>query len=72
VPDLEMVTLSGTFLSYVFEGPYKEVGKWVKGMEDFVNSKHKNIIKLYFYYTTCSKCAKHYGKNYVVGFAQVD
>jgi len=25
----------------------------------------------FFYYTTCPKCAKHYGKNYVVAFAEV-
>jgi len=25
----------------------------------------------YFYYTTCPKCAKKYGKNYVVLLAQV-
>jgi hypothetical protein len=26
---------------------------------------------LYFFYTTCPKCAKHYGKNYVVAVAKV-
>jgi hypothetical protein len=26
---------------------------------------------MYFFYTTCPRCAKHYGKNYVVGVAQV-
>ena len=26
----------------------------------------------YFYYTTCPKCAKKHGHNYVVGFAQVE
>ncbi|MGE5758418.1 MAG: hydrolase [Sideroxydans sp.] len=28
--------------------------------------------KLYFYYTTCPKCAKKYGKNYVVILAEVE
>ena len=27
--------------------------------------------RLFFYYTTCPRCAKQYGKNYVVGLAQV-
>ncbi len=27
--------------------------------------------ELYFFYTTCPKCAKAYGKHYVVLFAQV-
>jgi len=40
-------------------------------MKDYVKSKGKKIKELYFYYTTCPKCAKHYGKNYVVAFAQV-
>jgi hypothetical protein len=29
------------------------------------------LKKLYFSYTTCPACAKAYGKNYVVLFAQV-
>jgi len=27
--------------------------------------------KLYFFYTTCPRCAQKYGKNYVVILAQV-
>ena len=26
--------------------------------------------KIWFFYTTCPKCAKAYGKNYVVGVAE--
>ncbi len=40
-------------------------------MKDFVQSKGKVIQKLYFYYTTCPKCAKQYGKNYVAMLAQI-
>jgi len=71
VPGAENVVLSGTFLTKVFEGPYKEAGKWAKAMEDHVKSRGKVLEKLYFFYTTCPKCAKQYGKNYTVGFAQV-
>jgi hypothetical protein len=71
VPDAEMVNLSGTYLTKVFEGPFKEAGKWVKQTQDYIKSKGKELEQLYFYYTTCPKCAKHYGKNYVVAFAQV-
>ena len=28
-------------------------------------------LKLYFYYPTCPKCAKEYGKNYVVVMAKI-
>lgn len=71
VPGAEMTHLSGTFLTRVFEGPYKEVRQWIGQMKDYVASKDKSLQKLYFFYTTCPKCAKHYGKNYVVLLAQV-
>ena len=71
VPEMEMVRFSGNYLSKVFEGPYKDAGKWMKEMTKFVQEKGKNLKKLYFFYTTCPKCAKHYGKNYVVGFAEI-
>jgi effector-binding domain-containing protein len=71
VPGAQMATISGTFLTKVFEGPYQNVGKWAKEMIEYVKSKGKNLKKIYFSYTTCPKCAKAYGKNYVVLFAQV-
>jgi hypothetical protein len=71
VPGSEMVKISGTFLSKVFEGPFQNMGKWVKEMAIFVKSKEKEVKKFYFFYTTCPKCAKFYGKNYVVILAQV-
>ncbi|OGG28943.1 hypothetical protein A2973_01420 [Candidatus Gottesmanbacteria bacterium RIFCSPLOWO2_01_FULL_49_10] len=71
VPDAQMATLTGTFLTKVFEGPYQNVGKWSEEMKKYVKNKGKNLKKLYFSYTTCPKCAKAYGKNYVVLFAQI-
>ena len=68
----KMITLSGTFLTKVFEGPYKNIGIWAKDMDDYVKSKDKTLNKLYYFYTTCPQCAKVYGKNYVVLSAQVD
>ncbi len=71
IPGAEMTSISGTFLSRVFEGPYRDVTKWISEMESYVRDKGKSIRQLYFYYTTCPKCAKKYGKNYVVLLAQV-
>lgn len=71
VPGANMARLSGTFLCKVFEGPYSNVRKWVGEMQSFVKDKGKTLRKLYCYYTTCPKCAKEYGKNYVVILAQV-
>jgi len=71
VPGAEMVTLSGTFLSRVFEGPYSQVHAWTKQMPAFVQERGKALRRLWYYYTTCPKCARKYGKNYVVILAQV-
>jgi len=71
VPDARMATISGTFLSKVFEGPYKNMRTWMSQMGEYVTSQGKQLEKLYFYYTTCPKCAKRYGKNYVVLLARV-
>lgn len=71
VPGAQMASLSGTFLTKVFEGPYKDAGNWAKDMVKYVEGKGRKMEKLYFCYTTCPKCAKAYGKNYVVLFAQV-
>lgn len=71
VPGATMTSLSGTFLTKVFEGPYRDIGKWVQQMTEYVESKGRTLSKLYFYYATCPKCAKHFGRNQVVLFAQV-
>jgi hypothetical protein len=71
VPGQEMVRLSGDYLTKVFEGPYKEAPKMEKEMEAFVHSRGKQVGKVYFFYTTCPKCAKVYGKNYMVAVAEV-
>jgi hypothetical protein len=71
VPDQEMVRLSGDFMTKIFEGPFKNVGKWNKEMAEYVESMGKTAKKTYFFYTTCPKCAKEYGKNYVVAVSEV-
>ncbi len=71
VPDAKMTTLSGTFLTKVFEGPYQNAGKWAEEMTQYVKEKKQVLKKIYFSYTTCPACAKVYGKNYVVLFAQI-
>lgn len=68
---VELERISGTFLSKVFEGPYKDAGKWVKAITDYVKSRGKESKKIYFFYTTCSKCTKFYSKNYTVLIARM-
>jgi len=71
VPGAEMVRLSGTFLTRVYEGPYRDAKKWCDDMTSHVASMGRPMKKLYLAYTTCPACAKAYGKNYVVAFAEV-
>ena len=72
VPAAQMSQISGTFVTKVFEGPYEKIGEWVKEMKQFVQTNYGGFQKMLFWYTTCPKCAKTYGKNYVVIFAQID
>ena len=72
VPGAENVKMSGTFMSKVFEGPYSAVPKWIKEMNKYVETAGKKVKKHYFYYTTCPKCAKKNGHNYVVAFTEVE
>ncbi|MBI9033912.1 MAG: hypothetical protein JEZ03_05515 [Bacteroidales bacterium] len=71
VPGVENVKLSGTYFSKVFDGPYHSVPKYIKQMESDLAIQGKKSKKYYFYYSTCPKCAKKFGHNYIVGFAQV-
>lgn len=68
----ENATLSGKFYSKVYEGNFKETGNWCKDFESIVGDRGMNVKKWYMWYTTCPKCAKKWGKNYVVIIAQVD
>ena len=70
-PSLKSIKCSGASLTKVFEGPYHNAGQWVKEMQIYVKGRNKEMKKLYFWYTTCPKCAKEYGKNYVVLFAEI-
>lgn len=71
VPNAKNIKLSGTFISKVFDGPYSSIPKFIKEMEKYVTAQGKIPKKYYFYYTTCPKCAKKYGHNYIVTFAEI-
>lgn len=71
VPGAEMASIPGTFLAQAYEGPYRDMGKWIADMKKRIEARGQALKKLYFYYTTCPKCAKKYGQNHVVLFAQI-
>jgi len=66
VEGAENVTLSGKFLSKVYEGNFKDTNQWCEDFKEYAKSKNIEIAKWYMWYTTCPKCTKKYGKNYVV------
>jgi hypothetical protein len=67
----EMTALNGDYITKVFEGPYSHAKDWYSDMEGIARARGSEPKKIYFFYTTCPKCAKAYGKNYVVGVAEV-
>jgi len=71
IPGSTNVKLSGTFISKVFDGPYSAVPKWIKEMNVYLAGKGLTADDYFFYYTTCPRCAKKYGHNYVVAFARI-
>ena len=72
VANAENVKLSGKFFSKVYEGPFKDTDKWGEDFKATVAEKGLIIKKWYMWYTTCPKCAKKYGKNYVVIIGEVE
>ena len=68
---MEMVQVTGDFVTKVFEGPYKEVPHWCEELDESIRAEGRDAKETYFFYTTCPKCAKTYGKNYVIGVAKV-
>ena len=63
--------LNPTIAPFTPEGPFNKIERWVEEMKAWLASEGKSYSKLYFYYTTCPKCAKKYGKNYVALLAQI-
>jgi len=48
VPEPRWKRYPGLFLSKVFEGSYKNMGKWAKEMQGYVKSKVKNLKRCIF------------------------
>jgi hypothetical protein len=71
IPGATMKHLSGTFVTRVYEGPFRDAGRWFEDMNAYLRSKGHTPQSLYLGYTTCPKCAKAYGKNYVILLAKV-
>lgn len=71
IPGADNVSLSGRFVSMVFEGPFKNAKTWYEDTASYALQLGLPSDEVYLFYTTCPKCAKYYGKNYVIGMAKV-
>jgi hypothetical protein len=70
-PGADVVKMTGTYISRVFDGPYSGVPKYITEMEGYLKSLEKKSKKHYFYFPTCPKCAKKFGHNYIVAVSKV-
>lgn len=66
IPTLENIPFSGNFYAKVYDGAYTQTAAWCRDFNVQSSKKHLTIDKGYMWYTMCPKCAKLYGKNYVV------
>jgi hypothetical protein len=64
-------TLSGTYLSKVYDGAFNAVPKFIKQMDSYLAKQDRKARDYYVHYAYCPKCAKEAGHNYMVLFAQV-
>jgi len=62
--------LSGTFMSKVFDGGYNAIPKFIKQMNGYLAEKNIKAKKYYVHYAYCPGCAKKYGKNHMILFAE--
>lgn len=71
VPGAESEKLTGQFYCKVYEGNFKDSGKWEKDFSLLAKSNNYTFKRRFSWYTTCPDCAKKYGKNYVVLMGQI-
>ncbi|MDD4409770.1 MAG: hypothetical protein PHW52_03925 [Candidatus Pacebacteria bacterium] len=71
VPGMENIQLSGKYLSKVYEGNFNKTEEWCNDFKAYAKNNGYQVKKWFMWYTTCPKCAKEYGKNYVVIIGEV-
>jgi len=62
VPGFEMIKMPGSFLSKVFEGSFNNMGKWMKEMSAFVQTKGKQIKNFISFILPALHVPKHMEK----------
>lgn len=71
ISNAENVNLSGIFVAKVFAGPYNAIPKFIKQMNEYLAGQGKKAKDYYVHYAYCPKCAKKFGNNHMILFAEV-
>jgi len=71
IPNAYNTTISGTFVSKVYDGAYNAIPKFIKQMDTYLAKTNKEAKKYYIHYAYCPGCAKKFGHNYMILFAEV-
>ena len=71
VPGYQTVKVEGTWYARVFNGPFNMIGKWMKEITEELTGRGLKASRVFSFYTTCPRCAKVYGTNYIVIFARI-
>ena len=65
------ILISGNFVSRVFDGGYNAIPKFVKIMDEYLAEIGRKAKDYYVHYAYCPGCAKKFGHNYIILFAEV-
>jgi hypothetical protein len=71
VAGYENVTFSGTFAALVFDGPFKAVPSYIRHMQGALAESGKKAKSYFVHCAYCPDCAKKFGHNYMVLFAEL-
>ncbi|MFH1767359.1 MAG: hydrolase [Patescibacteria group bacterium] len=71
VPGAKNISLSGVFISKVFDGAYNAVPKFIKEMDTYLSEQNKTAKRYFIHYAYCPQCAKDKKRNYMILFAEI-
>lgn len=74
VPGANNVSISGTFATRVYDGPFEAAPKFIQDMNSNLVKEGRNKPKdkdYFIHYAYCPKCAEKYKHNYMILFAKI-
>jgi hypothetical protein len=71
VPGLAVARLSGRFFTKVFDGPYRDTPKWITETDRTLARRGERARRHFVRYAYCPRCARKYGHNHGVVFAEL-